>query len=460
MKRLVGRGLPTLALLAASFICGSAADAGRLPDPFEPGDFHFNGEYSDDKVVLGKLLFFDKILSGNQNMSCGTCHSALRYGHDGVALAIGEGAAGIGVTRDLGTGADAVPGRIPRSTPALFNLGHKSLAAAFHDGRVEVDASEPSGYATPAGAAFPPFVDTVMAAQAFFPAFSDIEMAGQPGENDQADLAADGDFAGLWAFVAAKVAAIPEYVELFKKVYHPGLEPNVPVTEAGHITYVHIANAIFAWEAQTFRSENSPFDRYLARDRRAISPNARKGMKLFFRNGCDECHSGPLLSDNAYHSLALPQVGPGTGDGDGGHEDFGRERVTGDPSDRYRFRTPPLRNVTLTAPYGHDGAFADLESMVRHHLDTAVSLGAYDRDQLELFPRADLDALDFIAMDDAAVVAAISSSTDLAPLARPMDDEDIGYLLDFLEQGLTDPKMLGLTGIMPQTVPSALPVYD
>jgi cytochrome c peroxidase len=425
------------------------------------GDFHFAGGYDDDKVVLGKLLFYDKILSGNLNMSCGSCHHGLLRGVDGLPLAIGEGATGLGTVRNLGAAADAVPGRVPRHTMPLYNLGHKSLTAAFHDGRVEVDPQQPSGYATPAGNDLPLYVDTVMAAQAFFPVAESTEMAGQAGENAQADLAAASDLPAVWEHIAAKIRNVPEYVARFAVVYRPALEPNIPVTQASDISYVHVANAIFAWEASTFRSQNTPYDRFLAGDRKSLSRSAKKGLKLFFgRAGCGECHAGVLLTDNEFHSIALPQIGPGKGDGADGHDDYGRERVTGNPADRYRFRTSPLRNVALTAPYGHDGAFRDLESMLRHHFDATASLNSYDQSQVVLPSRPDLDALDFIVMNDPARVAAIAAMNDVAPLQRPLSDEEIAYLMDFLVQALTDPDMLDARESVPPTVPSGLPVAD
>ena len=448
-------------VLVAALVVAAAAPAAaiKLPDALADSDFRFNGDYSDAKVELGKFLFFDKVLGGNQNVSCATCHQALLAGVDGLPLAIGEGALGLGVTRDLGSGADAVPQRVPRNSQGLFNLGHKSLDAAFHDGRVQVDAGAPSGFDTPAGEDLPLYVDTVMAAQAFFPVASTLEMAGQVGENPQGTAAAAGDWTTVWDLVVQRVVAIPEYVDLFITSFHS--DPNIPVDEAADITYVHIANAIFAWEASTFRSQNTPFDRYLQGDKRALSSSAKRGMKLFFGKAeCDECHSGALLTDNDYHSLAVPQIGPGAGDGPDGLDDYGRERVTGDVADRFRFRTPPLRGVALTAPYGHAGAYRDLETMVRHHFDAVAGLEGFQRGQVQQPSRPDVDATDFAVLDDAARVAAIAASSDLPALSRPLSDDQIGWLMDFLEQGLTDPDFFDRRRLVPLTVPSGLPVFD
>jgi hypothetical protein len=94
-----------------------------------------------------------------------------------------------------------------------------------------------------------------------------------------------------------------------------------------------------------------------------MSGDALKGMKLFYgRADCADCHSGTFQTDLEFHAIGIPQIGPGFGGvGFQGREDFGREGVTGDPEDRYKFRTPSLRNVALTAPYGHDGFYRTLE---------------------------------------------------------------------------------------------------
>ncbi len=109
-------------------------------------------------------------------------------------------------------------------------------------------------------------------------------------------------------------------------------------------------------------------------------------MDLFYGSaGCSTCHSGQFQTDHRFHAIAMPQIGPGKAARfESHHRDVGRMRVTGDAADAYRFRTPSLRNVDQTAPYGHAGAFASLESVVRHHLDPVASLKDYDPSQAVL----------------------------------------------------------------------------
>lgn len=132
-----------------------------------------------------------------------------------------------------------------------------------------------------------------------------------------------------------------------------------------------------------------------------------------------------------YHAIAMPQIGPGKGDGYDGHEDFERFRVTGDERDMFAFRTPPLRNVALSAPYGHSGAYDTLE---------------------------DLNAINCAVMDDAIRVQAIA---DAAAGYRPvkLKEKDISDLLAFLN-ALTDKGNIDLRQDVPKSVPSGSTLAD
>lgn len=404
--------------------------------------------------ALGRLLFFDKILSGNRNIACATCHHPFAAIGDGLSLPIGEGAVGLGVTRDTGTGADAVFARVPRNAPHLFNLGAEGFDAMFWDGRVSVNPDHPSGFDSPVGDDLPQGLQSVLAAQAMLPVTSEVEMAGQPGENPVADAVADGDLAGpdgVWAQLADRLRDIPEYVALFTQAFDDVNGPE-------DITFVHAANAIAAFEADAFRADDSPFDRFRKGHKGALTSRQKRGMELFNGDaGCSFCHSGPLQTDHGFHAIAMPQIGPGKGDGVNGREDFGRERVTGDPEDRYFFRTPSLRNVALTAPYGHAGAFNTLQAQVRHYRDTVESLNNYDPSQAVLPSRPDLDALDFEALSQPAVLEAIGAASQPPP--RDLSDRDVEVLVAFLH-ALTDPSSLDLRHIVPDRVPSGLPLDD
>lgn len=443
--------------IAAALLAG-AAQAGQRPDlpwPVTDADYFDNGNPPAAMVELGRFLYWDKELSGNRNISCATCHHVLAGTGDGLALPVGEGGRGLGIARGNGIDGDRIHERVPRNAPPVYNLGAYAFSVMFHDGRIEADPMEPSGFLNPAGDALPEGLDNALAAQAMFPVTSAAEMAGQPGENPIADAVADGNLAGVdgvWEQLAERLRSIDAYVDLFIEAYRD-------VAVAEDITFVHAANAIAAYEATAFRADDSPFDRFLHDDRRAMSPAARRGMRLFYgRAGCSDCHSGPFQTDLQFHAIAMPQVGPGKGDGLNGNDDFGRERVSGDPADRYRFRTPSLRNVALTGPWGHAGAYDDLRGVVEHHLDPVAGLADYDPRQLVLpTAGASLDAIDLIIHDDLASQAAIAAANELSPTrlrARQVDD-----LMAFLF-ALTDEHSLDLRASVPRGVPSGLPLAD
>ena len=125
------------------------------------------------------------------------------------------------------------------------------------------------------------------------------------------------------------------------------------------IDAVRVAEAIAAFERQLIFTE-SPWDDYIAGDAQALSVGQKRGALLFYgalnsKLNCAFCHSGDLLTDLSFYNLLVPQIGPGTDNGASEREDFGRANVSFDYRDQYKFRTPSLRNVGLTAPYFHNG---------------------------------------------------------------------------------------------------------
>ena len=446
--------VPPTILAALISISGTAFASGEIPQAIEDDDFR---AHSDAKIELGKKLMFDKILSGNMNTSCATCHHSLTDTGDGLSLPVGEGATGLGVTRNTGLGADAVHERVPRNAPPVFNLGAHEFTVLFHDGRVSVNEEDgfPSDCETPAGMELPVNLDNVLACQAMFPVTSPTEMAGQAGENDIADAAAAKDLVMVWDLLAERLQKSEGYVELFINAFDD-------IDSFDDITYAHAANAIAAFEGTNWRADNSPFDRYRRGDYDAMSNNAVAGMNLFYdgdSNGqaCADCHSGKFQTDHSFHAIAMPQIGAGRGDGKDGHEDFGREQETQDKADRYKFRTPSLRNIALTAPYGHTGPYNTLRAVVEHHMDTVNAIKDYDQSQAVLPSRADLDALDFIVMDDKQRVDKIAKASELPPFTY--DEEDIDRIIDFLH-ALTDPGSIDLRSDTPMSVPSGIPLAE
>lgn len=393
---------------------------------------------------LGQLLFYDPILSGNREVSCATCHHPRHGTSDGVSLGIGDGGHGLGPTRAVDP--DNPPEqRVPRNAQGLWNLGQPGFTVMFHDGRLEADANQPGGIRTPLGAEMVAGFDNVLAAQTMFPVLSQDEMAGHYSENEISRAVRQGLLTGpdgAWARITARVDGIAAYHDGFAAVI--GDRP---------LDFTDIANALGAFIAVEWRSDDSPYDRYLAGT--PLPEAAEAGRQLFEgRAGCATCHAGRFQTDQGFHAIAMPQIGPGKAARfESHHRDTGRMRVTGRAEDAYRFRTPSLRNVTETAPYGHAGAYAQLEDAVRHHLDPIGSLETYTLDQARLPVMA--GAQDDWAITSPEEIAAIAAANELPPVT--LSDEEITQILAFLAS-LTDAgALIGRLGI-PDAVPSGLPV--
>lgn len=425
-----------------------------FPAPAKDSEFRHP---SEEVVELGRMLFFDKELSGNRNISCATCHSPLIATVDGLSTNIGTGGRGLAVLRDAGQFPPTLfdpQSRGARNMTPLFNLGHVQFVKLFWDGRIQVDADFPQGFATPAGEDLPFGFQHALDALSIFAETDHQEMLGEPGTNELADAAAIHPQLGVWEGLVARLGLISEYVDLFTAAF-----PEVD-QDPNNITIVQVGTAIGAFQAVAFRSDDSPFDRYLRGDRRALSASALRGARIFYgRAGCSSCHSGVFQTDHGFHAIGMPQIGPGFGDGPSGHEDFGREGFTGDPAHRYRFRTPSLRNVVLTGPWGHDGAFNSLRAVVEHHLNPVESLLSYDPTQIVMPPRPDLDELDLIALGDPSVTEAIIDAIEIEPPQRPLSESDLDDLIEFL-RALTDPTAGDLRKTVPTRVPSGLPLAE
>lgn len=443
MRRL----LVVLTTLAAT--SGLAADpAANLPKAVTDTDFP---AVNMPAVQVGRLLFWDKILSGNRNIACASCHHP-RFGtSDGLSLGIGEGGIGIGPERRPDS-ADLPEQRIPRNAPALWNVGAKSFTALFADGRIEVDPSRPSGFRTPLEDEMVKGFDSLLSAQTMFPVLSPDEMAGHYEENDISTLVRQGRVTGpdgAWAAIAARVANIPQYSSMFRAAY-----PEIAAGRA--IDFTDVSNAIAAYMAFDFRSDTSPFDGVL-RGTGQLTGDAAAGMNLFYGKGrCASCHSGPFLTDMKYHAMGDPQIGPGKAERFESHQrDTGRQRVSNDPADAFAFRTPSLRNVTLTSPYGHAGSFSDLRAYLKQHEQPGRFLFQYDIKNAVL-PTMTLGKPDLQTDPSGADFAAIAAAVHEAPMS--LSDDETDQILAFLRT-LEDPvaRIGGRLGV-PDDVPSGLPV--
>ncbi len=230
----------------------------RVPAPVE-------NPTTPEKAALGRLLFFDPVLSGTQAVACATCHHPAHGWADGRATPIGAGGAGLGPARRMVHGGDIKV--LMRNTPTLLNVGFNGLITG--------DKTDP--------AAAPMFWDARvqgLEAQVFKPVQSADEMRG-----------AAGGEAGAMEQAASRVRAIPEYRALFART-------------VGEVTPQHLAQAIAAFE-RSLVAADSPFDRFMRGDPGALRPQQQRGMATFQKAGCNFCHGGPMFSDFKLHFIGV-----------------------------------------------------------------------------------------------------------------------------------------------------------
>ncbi|PJZ58865.1 cytochrome-c peroxidase [Leptospira barantonii] len=396
---------------------------------------------SPSMLKLGEALFFDKILSGNKNISCATCHGPALVAGDTLVLSIGEGGNGSGQNRSLGAG-----NFIHRNSIELHNRGAASWKNFFWDGRIEINEN---GSFVSSETALPFGLKNLLSAQAMFPVLSRTEMRGQNGSNGIANLP-DSNSQAIWDALVARLTAVPAYVILFQNAY-----PSVNTVD---LKFQHCANAISDFTAHLWNTTDSknwslsPWNRYLDGDDSALNDKAKDGAFLFYgKAGCADCHSGSLMTDQKFHNLAVPQFGPGFGTS--APLDLGRSGVTGNVSQEFAFRTPPLREVSYTSPYFHNGAYVSLKDAVVHHLKPSASLLNYDVNRIPFSLRSTY-------VSDVATQNRILQTLD--PLLKrnlSLTEKEIDQILEFLN-ALSSPTTLTLGNRIPSTVPSGLPVAD
>ena len=393
-------------------------------------------------LQLGQSLFFDRELSGNRDTSCASCHHPATCTTDSRALPSGVGGEGLGPDRTQAEDREIVP----RNAPEVFHRGLESWTSMFWDSRVATD--ETGQITSPAGSQLPTGLPDPLAVQAMFPVTSRAEMRGDAGDLDihgqvnEIALIPDHDLTGIWQALTSRLTAIPAYQQAFQDAF-----PEVPVDELG---FEHAAAAIGEFEAKTFSPTDSGWDRYLAGDDSALSESAKRGAVHFYSGSCASCHSGDLMTDQEHHNLGIPQFGPGK---DASHLDVGRALETGESADEFAFRTPPLRNVTLSGPWMHNGAFTSLEDLIRHKFDPAASLDDYDVSQLPEHLQ------DSVRLDQATLDALKASLDPDLPIGEALDDEMVQDLMAFMAS-LTSPSADLMLQTIPDTVFSGLEVEN
>ncbi len=251
-----------------------------------------NGESTSEMAELGRMLFFDPILSDQNDLSCAHCHHPDLGFADGQRHAVGAGGTGFGSDRSGGL-------TLPRSTPALWNVGYNRIL--FWDGREES-----------------------LEDQALVP-------ITRPDEMGVVDLDS----------LVAEIAGIPAYSGLFTAAFGDRT-----------VTIERILQSLAAFQ-RTLISINSPFDRYAAGDFNSLSAAQRRGLNLFRSAAlrCFECHQSPTFASDTMRIVGVPSM---LADFGGGNNDF---------------NVPTLRNIALTSPYMHNGAFSTLEEVIDFYAD-------------------------------------------------------------------------------------------
>lgn len=435
---------------------------------------------------LGRLLFFDHALSGVEQTSCGTCHHAAFQFTDARSIARG-------VFCDLVPEVSITcrqappPGRDgnvvgPARTSPLNSRNSPSIinAALFPrqmwNGRfrfVDTSSTDVNQCDALQGFRMPEpegdlFVRSLLTAQAHIPVTELVEMTGNfPHADGQVEHPEEAN-PEIREAITARLDFTPAYRVLFEEAYPAdrpdlALSPSDPeVGPQDDLSYLAIADALGHFMESLVMTE-APWDDYVRGNRDALSDAAKRGAIAFFEDDrCASCHAGEMFSDFENHNIGVPQVGPGTsraapGDATYGGRtnwDFGLEEITTLRGDRFKFRTPPLRGVALTAPYMHNGAYATLEAAIRHHLDPAAAYAAYDLGQI------DPDMQPFGLNPAAPVFDArnpVVLGRGLGQHRIDLTDQQVADLVEFL-RALTDPRMLDTAGLAPAAVPSGLPV--
>lgn len=377
---------------------------------------------------LGAMLFHENQLSGNKDVNCTSCHHP-RFGTtEPIPFSIGTGGTGMGTGRHQRNG-----GVTRRHSPHLINLGYSEIEHMFWDGRVFRDQQtgvlntpEPAlNGQSPLRKDIAQTFNTSLAVQTIFPIVNQLEMMGT--NNDIAAAFEKEGNLGAWQAIMKRLTTGQlgeRYLTQLKKAF-----PNAKKFHIGHI-----GEALGAFLGRSFNVIETPYDRYLKGDTSALTESEKRGLVLFAEKGnCTSCHNGPHLSDWQFHSTATPQLTPIAYKEP---YDQGRFEVTKDPFDLFRFRTPPMRHLAVTAPYMHNGTFATLEDVIEHYVDPKKSLESYQLSDVDLSNYTS----DFVIDRDQGRNQQRLDAIDF-PVVRkgiPFTEEEKEDLKNFLTTGLLD----------------------
>lgn len=425
---------------------------------------------------LGRLLWFDNVGGLHSDNTCGGCHSPTHGFGDTQSIAIGIQNNSIVGQRRSGP-------RNQRRTPSVANSAF--YPSLMWNGRFRSASGDPfnnaKGFTFPLPEGdtrfrpFDPVITHLLMAQAHIPPTELVEVAGFTGTVGTIGSAFDQFDDGLGSpvpppdssgfrnepirqAVLARLNSIPTYRALFGELFRT-------VATGGPIDFTMFSRAIAEFEF-TLVFGDAPIDRFARGDRKAMTKSQKKGALIFFgKGGCVQCHSvtgqsNEMFSDFKMHVIGVPQIAPffgaGTGnvifDGPNQDEDFGLEQVTGNPADRYKFRTSPLRNAALQPAFFHNGAFRRLDDAVRHHLDVVRSALSYDPES------AGID--DDLRCRLGPIEPVLRRIDPLLADPIRLSSAEFRDLVAFVHDGLLDERASRqhLCTLIPEAVPSGFPV--
>lgn len=437
---------------------------------------------NQELATLGRLLFFDNAHSLHQDNTCAGCHSPSNGFGDTQSIAIG-------VDSNKLVGPNRTGPRNQRRAPMVIN--NAFFPALMWNGRFHANPSpfelgdpfdNSSGFHFPApegDSKFPPndpIVKHLLQAQAFIPPTELVEVAGFTGtkgtigpEFDQFDNGVGlpvppPDLSGFRNEPIRQngleiLNGIAQYRRLFGKVF--------PEVAAGAPIDFHMVGLAIAEFEFTLTFADAPVDQFARGRTDAMTAAQKRGALVFFGEGkCVTCHgvkgkSNEMFSDFESHVVGVPQIAPffGVGksnmiyDGDGRNEDFGLEQITGDPGDRYKFRTAPLRNAALSPAFFHNGSFTRLDDAIRFHLNAD-----------DLAPRYSATAagVDEDLTHRLGPIRPVLRRLDPALRSIHLTESETEDLIDFVWNGLLDKRATkeNLCKLVPASVPSKLKVLD
>jgi cytochrome c peroxidase len=425
---------------------------------------------------LGRLLWFDNKIGLHSDNTCGGCHSPATGFGDSQSIAIG-------IQSNEVVGPDRSGPRNQRRSPSPVN-------AAFYpklmwNGRFRSRSGNPfdnsSGFRFPLPegltkfAAHDPNVTHLLIAHGHMPPTELTEAAGFTGtagtlgpdfvqfDDGRGSMVPAPDSSGfrndpIRQAMVTRLNATPAYRALFAALFPA-------VASGGPITPLMFARAIAEFEF-TLVFANAPVDHFARGETTAMTTAEKQGALIFFGKGkCAGCHkvggaSNEMFSDFNNHVVGVPQIAPyfGVGkgnvifDGLGQNEDFGLEQDTGLSTDRYKFRTSPLRNAALQPAFFHNGAFKTIDAAIRHHLDVFTSARNYNAVTAGV-----AKDLTYRLGPIEPVLSRIDPQL-AAPIALTTTEFD--DLVAFVRDGLLDPgaKPANLCKLVPATVPSGATV--